>query len=119
MIECEVCKSKEYGSDDPIILCDGDHGDAECGYHINCVTPPLGHVPEGDWLCPPCVTAGNFIIASVIDKCTFHGKVYYKVIWQGYAEPSWQLQSDIPEGSKHLVNHYNRNNKRKRQHFTL
>ena len=53
-IECEVCRGKSYTSDNPIILCDVSHS-SDRGYHIGCLTPPLGYVPEGDWLCPQCV----------------------------------------------------------------
>ena len=67
-IECEVCKSKSYSSENLIIFCDGKHGESDCGYHIDYLTPPLGYVPEGDWLCPQCVAEGNLVMLAVIGK---------------------------------------------------
>ena len=31
--------------------------DCRCdlGYHTTCLVPPLAAVPEGEWLCSPCV----------------------------------------------------------------
>jgi len=111
-IECEVCKSKSYSSENPIILCDGKHGESDCGYHIHCLTPPLGYVPEGDWLCPHCVAEGNHVMLAVIGKKKFADQIYYQVLWQGHEEPSWQAFAEIPHGSRDLVNRYNRTNKR-------
>jgi hypothetical protein len=111
-IECEVCKSKSYSSEDPIILCDGSHGESDCGYHVGCLTPPLRYVPEGDWLCPQCVAEGGFVMIGVIGKKKYANQTYYHVVWQGHDEPSWQAFGDIPVGSRTLVNEYNRTNKR-------
>jgi len=49
---CEVCSSGDDG--DLMLMCDSDG----CGraYHTFCITPPLAHVPEGDWFCPMCVS---------------------------------------------------------------
>jgi hypothetical protein len=49
---CEVCSSGDDG--DLMLMCDSDG----CGraYHTYCITPPLAHVPEGDWFCPTCVS---------------------------------------------------------------
>ncbi|KAA1116707.1 hypothetical protein PGT21_023376 [Puccinia graminis f. sp. tritici] len=51
---CEICGSDE---DDPnILLCDS----CDKGYHLQCLTPPLLTVPEGNWYCDACiVSTGN------------------------------------------------------------
>lgn len=38
-----------------MILC--DHCD--CGYHLDCLTPPLHAVPEGEWSCARCCARGG------------------------------------------------------------
>jgi hypothetical protein len=104
-IECEVCKSKSCSSENPIILCDGKHGESDYGYHIDCLTPPLGYVPEGDWLCPQCVAEGNLVMLAVIGKKKLYAnQIYYQVLWQGHDEPNWQAFAEIPDGSRDLVN---------------
>ena len=35
-----------------LLLCDT----CDAPWHINCLDPPLYHIPEGDWHCPPCLT---------------------------------------------------------------
>ena len=107
-----MCKSKSYSSENLIIFCDGKHGESDCGYHIDCLTPHLGYVPEGDWLCPQCVAEGNLVMLAVIGKKKYANQIYYQVLWQGHDEPSWQAFAEIPDGSRDLVNHYNRTNKR-------
>ena len=111
-IECSVCKDTSYTSENPIILCDGNHGESDCGYHVDCLCPPLGYVPEGDWLCPKCVAEGHFVMLGVIGKKNHAGHIYYHVLWQGHDEPIWQAYADIPAGSRDLVSQYNRTNKR-------
>ena len=107
-IPCEVCGIREQSTDNPIILCDGSHGGTKVGYHINCLTPPLGYVPDTDWLCPACI-ANNFeLITSVVGKRKKGNRVEYMVHWQGHDEPTWQLWQDIPAGSRSLVAEYNR-----------
>jgi len=51
---CEICGSDE---DDPnILLCDS----CDKGFHLQCLTPPLLAVPEGNWYCDTCiVSTGN------------------------------------------------------------
>lgn len=36
-----------------LILCDADGCKRE--YHMNCLSPPLKEVPEGQWICPKCL----------------------------------------------------------------
>ena len=53
------------------------------------------------------------LLASLIGHtANFANQVYYKVVWQGQDEPTWQKYADIPPGSRSLVNQYNRTNKR-------
>ncbi|KAG0139575.1 hypothetical protein CROQUDRAFT_54507 [Cronartium quercuum f. sp. fusiforme G11] len=51
---CEICGSDE---DDPnILLCDC----CDKGYHLQCLTPALQAVPEGNWFCDACIlSTGN------------------------------------------------------------
>lgn len=42
---CMVCKD---GGD--LLLCDT----CPCSYHMKCLNPPMGIVPDGDWSCPRC-----------------------------------------------------------------
>jgi hypothetical protein len=47
---CELCNGGHL--EDKIILCDR----CDKGFHMFCLTPPLTSVPEGDWMCPLCLT---------------------------------------------------------------
>ena len=111
-IECTKCRSKDYTSENPIILCDGDHNGLDCGYHINCLDPPIGHVPEGDWLCPTCIAAGHLLMIGRIGKRKYRNATFYLVVWQGQVEPTWQDYKDIPAGSRDLVRDFNRTDRR-------
>jgi len=46
--KCRLCRKK--GDDETMLLCDCCDG----GHHMSCLTPPLKHVPSGDWYCPSC-----------------------------------------------------------------
>ena len=71
-----VCQSKDFNTDDQIILCNGEHN-PPVGYHMRCVG--LDHVPSDDWLCPGCVKDEKYIIKSVHAKRTRQQKVEYLV----------------------------------------
>ena len=43
---CVVC-----GKGGELLCCDG----CNVPYHLECLTPPLEEVPEGDWYCPRCI----------------------------------------------------------------
>ncbi|KAG6460234.1 hypothetical protein O3G_MSEX011847 [Manduca sexta] len=45
---CEICGRSD--NEETMLLCDG----CDLGYHMQCLTPPLGQVPENQWLCPNC-----------------------------------------------------------------
>ncbi|CAK9808178.1 PHD and RING finger domain-containing protein 1 [Anthophora plagiata] len=45
---CEVCHQSDR--EDRMLLCDG----CDCGYHLECLTPPLNEVPVEEWFCPEC-----------------------------------------------------------------
>ena len=49
---CKVCNLP--GDAHVMLLCD----ECNSGYHTYCLTPPLGTVPDGVWLCPTCVDLG-------------------------------------------------------------
>ncbi|XP_042888274.1 E3 ubiquitin-protein ligase RBBP6-like isoform X2 [Penaeus japonicus] len=46
---CEVCNYCDR--EDRLLLCDG----CDLGYHLECLDPPLSHVPLEEWFCPSCV----------------------------------------------------------------
>ena len=48
LIKCEACGSGEF--EERIILCDG----CDAAYHLECMTPALDQVPEGEWYCVSC-----------------------------------------------------------------
>lgn len=48
---CEKCKGGHY--EDKIILCDR----CDKGWHMFCLSPPLETVPEGEWVCPTCISS--------------------------------------------------------------
>lgn len=46
---CEICMQSTR--EDRMLLCDG----CDSGYHLECLNPPLEHVPvEENWYCPEC-----------------------------------------------------------------
>ena len=45
---CEVCHQSDR--EDRMLLCDG----CDCGYHLECLTPPMNEVPMEEWFCPEC-----------------------------------------------------------------
>ncbi|KAK3266267.1 hypothetical protein CYMTET_25095 [Cymbomonas tetramitiformis] len=45
---CEVCRRPD--GEASMLLCDT----CNKGYHLWCLVPPLTHIPEEEWLCPPC-----------------------------------------------------------------
>ncbi|EFN80079.1 RING and PHD-finger domain-containing protein KIAA1542 [Harpegnathos saltator] len=45
---CEVCHLSDR--EDRMLLCDG----CDCGYHLECLTPPMTEVPMEEWFCPEC-----------------------------------------------------------------
>ena len=47
---CLVCGSGDNA--EKMLLCDGCTSGA---YHIDCLTPKLDAIPEGDWFCPACM----------------------------------------------------------------
>ncbi|XP_014912861.1 PHD and RING finger domain-containing protein 1-like isoform X2 [Poecilia latipinna] len=49
IVICEECGRS--GRRDRLLVCRL----CDSGYHMDCLTPPLDTVPEGDWMCPECV----------------------------------------------------------------
>lgn len=45
---CEVCGNSDR--EDRMLLCDG----CDLGYHMECLDPPLSHVPLDNWYCSEC-----------------------------------------------------------------
>ena len=62
---CCVCWDDE--DDERLLLC------STCGapYHSYCLDPPLHDIPEGDWPCPGCVTAGTLLPAVAVAPAQF------------------------------------------------
>ncbi|ESQ29025.1 hypothetical protein EUTSA_v10023217mg [Eutrema salsugineum] len=46
---CEQCKSGKHG--EVMLLCDS----CNKGWHIYCLSPPLKHIPPGNWYCLECL----------------------------------------------------------------
>eukprot|EP01004_Peranema_trichophorum_P010463 NODE_925_length_2243_cov_52.552358_g790_i0.p1 GENE.NODE_925_length_2243_cov_52.552358_g790_i0~~NODE_925_length_2243_cov_52.552358_g790_i0.p1 ORF type:complete len:711 (+),score=144.72 NODE_925_length_2243_cov_52.552358_g790_i0:89-2221(+) len=49
VIPCYVCRQQK--EPDIGIICDG----CMASFHIDCLTPPLESIPEGEWRCPTCI----------------------------------------------------------------
>ena len=49
-IACNRCRRLDDA--EQMILCDG----CDEGFHMFCLDPPLKSIPEGDWLCPRCLS---------------------------------------------------------------
>lgn len=45
---CEICGNSDR--EDRMLLCDG----CDLGYHMECLDPPLSHVPLDNWYCSEC-----------------------------------------------------------------
>lgn len=55
---CQVCLST--GRAEKLLLCDGCH----VAIHVDCLSPPIAEVPEGDWYCADCFdTAAKGLMA--------------------------------------------------------
>ncbi|CAF1481804.1 unnamed protein product [Rotaria sordida] len=51
-LDCTVCECCGKTTDEAkLLLCD----DCDISYHTYCLTPPLDHVPKGNWKCQWCV----------------------------------------------------------------
>jgi hypothetical protein len=50
---CEICAAGHC--EDKIILCDR----CDKGFHLFCLSPPLDDVPDGEWICPHCISRDN------------------------------------------------------------
>lgn len=46
---CFVCDSTEDAA--RMLLCD----ECDKGFHMDCLSPPLTEIPEGEWYCKPCL----------------------------------------------------------------
>ena len=58
-LACQVCGSTDRG--EVMLICGDESGSGGCGLgmHIDCLDPPLEHVPEEDWFCPKCTDSTN------------------------------------------------------------
>lgn len=68
---CEVCHLSDR--EDRMLLCDG----CDCGYHLECLTPPMTEVPMEEWFCPECSQnsqndAEAVYLHSIITSCSFN-----------------------------------------------
>eukprot|EP00937_MAST-01D_sp_MAST-1D-sp2_P002500 g2500.t1 len=54
-IVCVECKDGNSLVGNEILVCEGDQMfGCSNAYHLQCLDPPLGSVPEGQWFCPTC-----------------------------------------------------------------
>ena len=58
-LPCDICKLPDRAHD--MLLCDA----CGKGFHMDCLATPLLEVPEGDWFCPGCVSAGHVAVPVV------------------------------------------------------
>ena len=49
---CAACGGGDDEAGNEILLCDGDG--CVAAYHLQCLTPPLFEIPDGDWFCTAC-----------------------------------------------------------------
>ena len=59
---CCGCALAVWAPGNEMLLCDGPG--CQGAYHLSCLSPPLGAVPEGNWLCPSCTRAATPAAAS-------------------------------------------------------
>ena len=109
-IICEICASTEDTTENPIILCDGEHETDRVGFHAYCLN--LDYVPSGDWLCPECVKKGMGIVEAVVGKRNKKGKVQYEIKWQGDSITTWEYYASLPKGGKPLITEFNKSTKK-------
>ncbi|CAE5962301.1 unnamed protein product [Arabidopsis arenosa] len=60
---CIQCKSGNHG--DVMLLCDS----CNKGWHIYCLSPPLTHIPLGNWYCLECLNTDEETFGFVPGKC--------------------------------------------------
>lgn len=57
-IPCAECGSRESTDDTSMAMLRCSNGacadEGKVGHHLECLTPPLQAMPEGDWYCPKC-----------------------------------------------------------------
>uniref|UniRef100_A0A0G4F6F4 RING-type domain-containing protein n=1 Tax=Chromera velia CCMP2878 TaxID=1169474 RepID=A0A0G4F6F4_9ALVE len=61
-VRCLVCGSNDR--EEVLLICDRDAFGCLGACHMDCLSPPLPEVPEGEWLCPRCVEAGHTATVS-------------------------------------------------------
>ena len=107
---CEVCGSGAF--EERMLLCDS----CDRGFHMDCLQPPLGELPEGDWFCGGCVRRSNspgkaggrkagggnapaamFEVQSIQERRSGPGGDEFLVRWCGYdsSHDSWQPRSNL------------------------
>lgn len=57
---CEVCHQSDR--EDRMLLCDN----CDCGYHMECLTPPMTTVPIEEWYCPGCTRNNSTRTVTVL-----------------------------------------------------
>jgi hypothetical protein len=58
---CSVC-----GDGGDLIICDG----CNSNFHLECATPPLSAVPDGDWFCHCCRHTKRRVLSPLSPICT-------------------------------------------------
>eukprot|EP00731_Ephydatia_muelleri_P030978 Em0022g492a len=55
-LECKKCMvCGQAANADDLLICDA----CDKGFHMECLDPPLGELPEGCWICPVCIPPPN------------------------------------------------------------
>ncbi|KAI5172409.1 bromodomain and PHD finger-containing protein 1 [Nematocida sp. LUAm3] len=68
--ECNICGEEETGNENFLVFCDG----CNIGVHQDCYGVP--NIPEGNWLCRPCLLSPNKRVSCVL--CPETGGAYKK-----------------------------------------
>ncbi|GFQ85783.1 PHD and RING finger domain-containing protein 1, partial [Trichonephila clavata] len=66
---CEICHLGDQP--DRLLLCDG----CDLAFHLQCLDPPLFHVPINEWYCPSC--------ASVLENCAVGNMLFHLFVFLG------------------------------------
>ncbi|KAI5127719.1 bromodomain and PHD finger-containing protein 1 [Nematocida parisii] len=66
--ECNICGGKETEDDNFLVFCDG----CNIAVHQSCYGVP--HIPEGSWLCRPCLLSPKKVISCIL--CSSLGGAY-------------------------------------------
>ena len=95
---CAACGDGEDEAGNEILLCDGDGCDA-C-YHLQCLTPPLAAIPEGEWLCPACTASPEQERPTEAEGLRLHMSDRSSTGYRGVYQVKGRFKAEGPEEGK-------------------